>query len=129
MEDDAMEEGELSESGFEDLYEPYLGPGEEKNTDRPSEQESADDEDYDPANPDSPTALQTAQSAWPDQPPSAESSEEVAPSVRERSRSYSPYLSPHEVEAQDAATSLATMNDTGMSFPQTYPYMKFLCLA
>lgn len=73
MEDDAMEEGELSESGFEDLYEPYLEPVEEKNTARPFQQESTDDEDYDPANPDSPSALQTGQAAWPDQPPSAES--------------------------------------------------------
>lgn len=40
----------------------------------------------------------------------------AVPLVRERSRSYSPYLSPHEVEAQSAATSHTTMNTSGASF-------------
>jgi len=54
--DDAMEEGELDESGFEDLYEPYLEPGDNTNYHPPSQSEhpATDDEDYDPAQPASP---------------------------------------------------------------------------
>lgn len=131
MEDDAMEEGELSESAFEDLYEPYLEPGEEKNAGRTTQQEPTDDEDYDPGNPDSPTVLHTGQTASPVQNPSAESQEgkslcsslivhveaHLVPSVRERSRSYSPYLSPHEVEPESPATAQAVESNQTESIP------------
>lgn len=77
MEDDMMEEGELGESGFEDLYEPYLEPVEENNTaGAPSQDHSTDDEDYDPANPGSPVEPQAGRAPWPDEPLSAESPEE-----------------------------------------------------
>ena len=77
MEDDMMEEGELSESGFEDLYEPYLEPGEENNTTgRPSQPQSPDDGDYDPANPGSPVEARTAHATWPGQPLPADSPEQ-----------------------------------------------------
>lgn len=77
MEDDMMEEGELSESGFEDLYEPYLDPVEENNTaEGPSQEHSADDEDYDPANPGSPVVSRAARAPWSDEPLAAESPDE-----------------------------------------------------
>lgn len=38
------------------------------------------------------------------------------PIVRERSRSYSPYLSPHEVEAQNRAAGHTAMDTSGASF-------------
>lgn len=77
-EDDTMEEGELSESGFEDLYEPYLEPSEgNHDAGGASQQQSADDdEDYDPANPASPTEPTAARAAWPDQGASTESAKE-----------------------------------------------------
>lgn len=132
-EDDTMEEGELSESGFEDLYEPYLEPGEgSRDADGTPQQQSADDdEDYDPANPASPTEPTAARATWPDQGASTESAEEgrrsslpmflqleahTVPLVRERSRSYSPYLSPHEVEAQSVATGHTAMNTSRTFF-------------
>lgn len=131
-EDDVMEEGELSESGFEDLYEPYLEPGEgNHDAGGAAQQQSADDEDYDPANPASPTEPTTARATWPDQGVSTESAEEgrrsslsmflyleahAIPLVRERSRSYSPYLSPHEVEAQSRAVGHTAMDTSGASF-------------
>lgn len=72
-----MEEGELSEPGFEDLYEPYLEPDEEKTTaGGASQQESTDDEDYDPANNASPIAPQPTDRTWPDQTPAAEPEDE-----------------------------------------------------
>lgn len=73
-----MEEGELSESGFEDLYEPYLEPSEgNHDAGGASQQQSADDdEDYDPANPASPTEPTAARATWPDQGASTESAKE-----------------------------------------------------
>lgn len=68
MEDD-MEEGELSESGFEDLYEPYLDPSEETNVmGRAAQQPPSDDEDYDPAITDTPIEPKSTRSDWPNQP-------------------------------------------------------------
>lgn len=55
MEDDTAEEGELTESAFEDIYEPSLETGEASNSASGLAQVAAtDDEDYDPANPGSP---------------------------------------------------------------------------
>ncbi|SPN99826.1 uncharacterized protein DNG_02678 [Cephalotrichum gorgonifer] len=121
MEDDTVEEGELTESAFEDIYEPSLHPSKRNEaTGELAQQLSTDgdddDEDYDPANPGSPTQPSTFRETWPGQVTSTVSSEEA----RERSRSYSPYLSPHEVEVENSTTSHANMATSG-SASQVHP--------
>lgn len=73
-----MEEGELTESGFEDIYEPSLEPGEAHKPTRALAQQPStdDDEDYDPANPGSPTQLDAVCQTWPDRIASTESTED-----------------------------------------------------
>ncbi|PKS09413.1 hypothetical protein jhhlp_004028 [Lomentospora prolificans] len=87
---DAMEEGELDESAFEDIYEPYIEPIEHTNVlPVPTSQNTlTDDEDYDPAQPGSPIAHLPVTKTGPG---------DSAIAGRERSRSYSPYLSPGEL--------------------------------
>lgn len=79
MEDDTVEEGELMESGLEDIYEPSLDPGEADQPTRVSAQQPStddDDEDYDPANPGSPTQPDAIRQTWPEQVASTESTED-----------------------------------------------------
>lgn len=68
VDDGGMEEGELSESAFEDLYEPYLDPTDTANAaDQPSHDPPTEEEDYDPAKLASPGRDENVPRSWPNE--------------------------------------------------------------
>ncbi|CAI4211052.1 unnamed protein product [Parascedosporium putredinis] len=106
---DAMEEGELDESRFEDLYEPYIQSPKRASASSVSKQHQIpDDEEYDPA-----------QLERPDPPidvPSLPVSGESAMAARERSRSYSPFLSLKELSTTSPSSQ---QNEAGDGLPES----------
>jgi hypothetical protein len=114
----SLEEGELSEGEFEDLYEPRdativnLKLAEKRD-------ESVDDADgssiYDAATPNRlPITSPSLPMAQQDSP--LDDEWEPTTADRERSGSYSPYLSPQEVNRKVLTTKPVLLNNTGSSY-------------
>jgi hypothetical protein len=75
--DDTAEEGELTESAFEDIYEPSLEAGEVSSSgNAPAPVSASDDDDYDPAHPGSPIQAPVAQRPSSNTDASTETSEQ-----------------------------------------------------
>lgn len=120
---DSEDEGEISDGEFDDLYEdvydqPVVPPKTKPASPASSEDRAASSTDqagnfYDTEMDEMPTSNGNSEAAV-GKAPSGEDKQEPARTERDRSGSYSPYLSPREIEQEDPKPQVTAKDPQGM---------------